>query len=202
MRRSVLTNRFLVACSARIREAGLTIELTDITTDIGVPCHLATLSMNSDGRDEVLGASLQFVGCGSHSDPLRSITRAVTEAVQARAAYIAGARDDFQSAWRGDEADRRTPPRDENALQLKRIDLAEMAGRESRANPAAGDHIAELLSALQSVGIEQAIAVSLPSGARGIHVVRMLIPDLQIPLHGERTQVTTRGLRHVVRAMA
>jgi YcaO-like protein with predicted kinase domain len=186
----------------RIREAGLTIELVDMTTDIGVPCHLAMLSMNSGGRDEILGASPQFVGCGSHRNPLRSITRAVTEAVQARAAFIAGARDDFQSAWRGADSDSQVPSHSGEARPLRRADLAEMGRGEAGSNLTAGEHIAQVLSALQSVGIEQAIAVTLSVEAWGFHVVRMLIPDLQIPLHGERSQVTTRGLRRVMGAMA
>jgi YcaO-like protein with predicted kinase domain len=203
------TRSFLPICSdrsglglalARIELAGLEVELVDITSDLPVPAHLAKLTTKSGRGDPELDAQLIFVGCGCHSDPVRSMVRAIIEAAQARAAYIAGARDDFQPAWRDE---RNAPQNSEQPVPPTRmmVDLAE----SEIASPSAittGEQIENLLSILQEAAIEQVIVVELPAREFGIRVVRVVIPDLQIPLDGERSQVTSRGLRHVLRTMS
>lgn len=186
---------------ARIELAGLEVELVDITSDLPVPAHLAMLNAKSGRGDPELDAQLTFVGCGCHNDPVRSMVRAIIEAAQARAAYIAGARDDFQPAWRDEQE---APQNFDQPVPTPRllVDLADSGIARPRAAATTGEQIENLLSTLQDAEIEQVIVVELPAGEYGIRVVRVVIPDLQIPLHGERSQVTSRALRHLLRTMS
>ncbi len=63
-----------------------------------------------------------------------------------------------------------------------------------------GERILHVLAALARVGIDEAIIVELASGSVQARVARVIVPDLQIPLHGERTQVLARALRHLLEA--
>jgi ribosomal protein S12 methylthiotransferase accessory factor len=77
----------LVALLRRVRAAGMKIALYDITWEVGVPVLIADL----------VAPDLPNVwrGCGCHPDPDIALSRALTEAAQARLTYIAGARDDL-----------------------------------------------------------------------------------------------------------
>ena len=147
---------------AKIELAGLEVELADITSDIPVPAHLAMLTAKSGQGDFELDAQLTFVGCGCHSDPKRSMVCAIIEAAQARAAYIAGARDDFQPAWREEPLapqnfDRPVPaPR-------KIVDLAAPGSWRSDAAATISEQIENLLSILQDAEIDQVVVVELPA---------------------------------------
>jgi len=65
-----------------------------------------------------------------------------------------------------------------------------------------GERISQMLRTLVAAGIPQVIVVELPTVNWEINVVRVLIPDLQIPLHGRRTQVSWRGLRQFLELAA
>ena len=125
--------------------------------------------------------------------------RAITEAAQARTAMAAGARDDLPpSHYQPTDKFMRETAQDMFGDAL-RID----GGKAQRNAPSwtatsFGERILHILGALARVGIDEAIAVELPSGAIDARVARVIVPDLQIPLHGERTQVLGRALRHLV----
>lgn len=127
--------------------------------------------------------------------------RAVTEAAQARTAMAAGARDDLPpSHYQPSDKYMRDTAHDMFGAAMR------IGGRKVQRNPPAGvatsfgEKIIHVLNALARVGIEEAIVVELPSGAVDARVARVIVPDLQIPLHGERTQVLGRALRHIVEA--
>lgn len=76
-------------CMDHLRGAKVVPFLFDLTRDIDVPIFRCTIlddSVNSPGS---------FSGFGCCLDPVTAARRAITEACQARAAYIAGARDDL-----------------------------------------------------------------------------------------------------------
>jgi YcaO-like protein with predicted kinase domain len=76
-------------CMDRLRAASVTPFLFDLTRDIKVPIFRCTIL---DDADTSPGC---FSGFGCSLDPVTAARRAITEACQARAAYIAGARDDL-----------------------------------------------------------------------------------------------------------
>ena len=185
----------------RIARRGLELRLFEMTSDIAVPAYFAVLSQSD--RDDTAFHSWSSLcgGCGCHPSPMRAMTRAVSEAAQARLAMAAGARDDLPpSHYRPTEkfAMASVPEEFGQPMTLERPRVRTPAS----AAPASsmGERILELLAALAVAGIDQAISVELDAKDLGIGVARVIIPELQIPLHGLRTQVLRRGLRQLVEA--
>ncbi|MEV5746556.1 YcaO-like family protein [Actinoallomurus sp. NPDC052308] len=75
----------------RVSRAGAWLEIEYVPNRMGVPCVVAHL------WHEDSPASVMF-GAGAHADPAVALSRAVTEAVQARLTHITGTRDDLASA--------------------------------------------------------------------------------------------------------
>ncbi len=73
----------------KIKEAGLTIYISDFSTDIDIPVFKCIVCGDVD--DSI--SSCEGFGC--HHNPEIAINRSITEAVQARTIIIAGSRDDF-----------------------------------------------------------------------------------------------------------
>ena len=155
----------------RIEAAELATLLFDCTVDTAVPTYMA---MVIDRRWRNVGV---YRGYGSHLDPAVAMSRAVTEAVQSRAIYIAGSRDDL---FRDGHA--RLMRLDDNAAirALQRIP-ATIDARERRSESTAtfeGDvHL--LLRKLSIAGIEQVVVVDLTRDEIEIPVVRVIGPGLE-----------------------
>jgi ribosomal protein S12 methylthiotransferase accessory factor len=166
-----------------------------------VPAYFAILSQPE--RDDAAYHSWSSLcgGCGCHPSPMRAMTRAISEAAQARLAMAAGARDDLPpSHYRPTEkfsmASVPTEFGQPMAIERTRVRAPASAAPAS----SMGERILVLLAALAAAGINQAISVELNARDLGIGVARVIIPELQIPLHGLRTQVLRRGLRQLVEA--
>lgn len=85
-----------------IERAGVTLEARLVPSPTGLPCFLAWVAC-----DEYPAAMFGF---GCHLSTEIALSRAITEAVQARLAYISGARDDLQdNIAEPGTAPRRTP---------------------------------------------------------------------------------------------
>jgi ribosomal protein S12 methylthiotransferase accessory factor len=70
-----------------IERAGVALEVRWIPSPTGLPCFLAWVACHD--------YPAAMFGFGCHIDPHIALTRAITEAAQARLAYISGARDDL-----------------------------------------------------------------------------------------------------------
>jgi YcaO-like protein with predicted kinase domain len=166
--------RALIDCCVSAR-----IEITafDLTSDIGVPTFRVGLrEKGAEAEYRRLGTEW---GCGAHLSPVVALSRALTEAAQARLTMIAGSRDDnppdayaaMQGLWHG-------------------VDHLE-AG--FGASPTCGfaplgclpeggtfeDDIAVMLDALQSVGLRQVVVVDLSKPSLDIPVVKVIVPELE-----------------------
>ena len=162
----------------RFDAAGVDVRIWETTTDVGVASFLCL----AIGRDAE-GADPEF-GAGCHPNRAIALTRALTEAAQARTTYIVGARDDL-----GPELYR-------PAERLRRREACEgllQGGPAKRsftdvpsfdADTLEDDRDA-LLDRLRSVGIREVIAVDLSKPAFGIPVVRICIPGLEGPMEDE-----------------
>jgi YcaO-like protein with predicted kinase domain len=183
-----------------IERAGMRLQLLDMTTDIAVPAYVALLSPARD--DDTLVSVLPSIygGCGCHSLPGRAIGRALTEAVQARLAFVAGARDDFEAAhYQPREVTSRAMYlRNSGSSEFGRFPVADSHNEAGCAT--IGERVDALLSKIINAGIDQVVVVELSAASWGISVVRVLIPDLQVPLHGRRIQVSRRALRQLLEA--
>jgi YcaO-like protein with predicted kinase domain len=168
------------ACRAlldRLAAAGIDAMAWDVTSDVGVATFYCLLV----GRQTAF-ADPEF-GSGCHPSRAIALSRALTEAVQARTTYIAGSRDDFLPALYSAAArDRRL--RDCRAL------LASCAtARAFREVPNfeaddVADDVDWMLRRLSSAGMTQALAVDLTITRYGLPVVRVVVPGLEGPDKG------------------
>jgi ribosomal protein S12 methylthiotransferase accessory factor len=184
-----------------IARRGLELRLFEMTSDIAIPAYFAILSQAEQDEGEFYSWSSLCGGCGCHPSPERAMIRAVTEAAQARIAMAAGARDDLPPSHYqpGDQFMRETA-RDMFGTAMRIEGARAQRNTQGWVTTSFGERILYVLGALARVGIDEAIIVELPSGTIDARVARVIVPDLQIPLHGERTQVLARALRHLVEA--
>jgi ribosomal protein S12 methylthiotransferase accessory factor len=182
-----------------IARRGLELRLFEMTSDIAIPAYFAILSQAELDAGEFYAFSSLCGGCGCHASPERAMIRAVTEAAQARIAMAAGARDDLPpSHYQPADKFMRETTQDKFGPAMRIDGRKPLRNSSSWVTTSFGDRILHVLSALARVGIDEAGVVELPSGAIDARVARVIVPDLQIPLHGERTQVLGRALRHLV----
>jgi YcaO-like protein with predicted kinase domain len=185
-----------------ISRAGLAIFLLDMTSDISVPAYTALLVPTSPNPNDESPLRSVHAGCGCHLFRERAIIRALTEAAQSRLAFIAGARDDFQARHYG-LANGLPASTYRNFLDRTATGTgsAQKGTRRSHTDTI-GEAIEELITQLAAAGIHQVLAVEFTAADWDVSVVRVLIPDLQVPLHGMRTQICRRGLRQVLRVVS
>jgi ribosomal protein S12 methylthiotransferase accessory factor len=159
----------------RYRQAGLSVTVWDLTTDVGIPSFRC---MIAEEREDPFHVGYTAQGMGAHPTRGIALSRALTEAAQSRLTYIAGSRDDvFRDMY----------------ARLRDPERARRRRRELR--PGDGDRgfcgIAEFasdtfetdvewqLARLRAVGIEQVIVVTLTKPEFEIPVVKVIVPGLE-----------------------
>lgn len=174
---------------ARIRAADMRLVLIDMTTDIGVPAFLAVLFPKSAAKQAEVRRSQICCGCGCHPDPVRAALKAIMEAAQSRLTAIAGSRDDFSS-----QVYERSAP---GHAMLGVIGLAEQLGMPHShpiPRPLSIDEMAHrVVDNIRTAGVEQIIAVPLQDETLPVSVVRMIVPGLEVDLHGQYVQLGPRA---------
>ncbi|MDI1289749.1 MAG: YcaO-like family protein [bacterium] len=148
----------------RCARADLRLDVSDFTSDLGVPTYCATLLDERPG-----GFSQPAAGWGTHLDPQIAMVRAITEAAQSRVVVIAGSRDDVFNADRH--------------LLLHRQAFT-YAGprapvRESTAGATFEDDVRQLLDRLVAHGLDRVIVVDLKRQPFNIDVVKVWVPGLE-----------------------
>jgi ribosomal protein S12 methylthiotransferase accessory factor len=167
----------------RLDEQELKLHLFDCTTDYQVPVFTATildLSGNCAGT---------FAGYGCHLNAETAALRAITEAIQGRACYISGARDDLLRR---------------QFLLMKRMDQArlnQMFNELERGSsiseyrkvefPDIKSELRYLLKLLKSRGVSEVFVKDLGRHADCLHVVRVFSPQCE----PHRFEYWTPGLR-------
>jgi ribosomal protein S12 methylthiotransferase accessory factor len=151
----------------RIEAAGLWLRISDCTTDdIGMPTFHARL-------DDPGGGVGSFAGYGAALDSDVAVTRAVTEAVQARCVIVAGARDDmFQIQRRGGmRLSRRPKPVDDVVgTDYAPVDLS---GRSLV------DDLTTAVSLLRRAGFDRVLVHRYSAPGDPVQAVRVLVPGLE-----------------------
>ncbi|GAB5376065.1 MAG: YcaO-like family protein [Acuticoccus sp.] len=178
----------------RFAAAGVRVALFDATSDVGLPVFAALIA-EGDGGD-----AAPELGFGCHPAPEVALSRALTEAAQARLTFIAGAREDIP------DADYTPAAIAERAAAAAAIfadlaptrDFAAIASVER--DSIAGD-IAATLDALRCAGIEEVVAVDIGRPAFGLSVIRVVVPGLEAALEGPRSQYVP-GARASAQLMA
>ena len=173
--------RQLLAMFAR---AGMHVRVWDVSSDVRLPVFVCLVQ----SRETTDGVEPQL-GSGCHAAREVALSRALTEAAQARATVISGARDDFLPAGYGE------------AARLRQWEIAAQWLRSparrpftAAPGPAAATNLAgdleTVLSALDAAGLRQAAWVDLGQPTIGIPVVRAIVPGLEgpwTPGYGEYT---------------
>jgi ribosomal protein S12 methylthiotransferase accessory factor len=163
-----------------LERAGFDVLLWDITSDIGVAAFHCLILDREDP------AGHPGTGTGCHLDKEVALCRAILEAVQVRAVYISGGRDDLRrreyeighiaafrrAAGAGDRAPRRP--------------LAEIPSVETECFE---DDLAYVLERLPVCGLPSPIVVDLSRPDSGIAVVRVVAPGLEGPQDTAPTEV-------------
>jgi thioglycine synthase len=154
----------------KFRQAGISLMVKDITSDIGIPTFNAS-SVEWISHDYGYLAE----GHGTHPDARIALLRAITEVSQTRAANIQGARDDLRKIKYNDEN-----TDDRRAWQFmrstKKIKFSEVP---TFFNEDILDDINLILYRLKNVGLNQVIIVDLTNQDIGIPVVRAIVPGLE-----------------------
>ena len=166
---------------ARLKDAGLTTFVWDITSDSRVPSYFGVI-IDQTSRTQHIG-----VGSGTHLSKDVAILRALHEAVQVRTTYIVGARDDIRPeeyTLKGIRAKR--------AYFENIIDRCTFASDYSKTialdSTSVKSDVDTLLLQLRGIGINQVLRVDLSKPEFDISVVRIVIPGLEAP-HDEEYYV-------------
>jgi len=156
----------------RFEAANIDIRIWDISADTQLPCF--TCLAMGDPQD---WADPEF-GTGCHSNKEVALARALSEAAQARATFIAGSRDDVGLSEY--QPEQRRLRRSQGLQQLR----THQPNKDFKALPCfdSDDIDADLhhcLDLLENVGIEQVLCVDLSKPEIGISVVKVVIPGLE-----------------------
>jgi ribosomal protein S12 methylthiotransferase accessory factor len=152
----------------RLARRGLVVNLFWCPTDIGVPtftCYVV---------DDRPGAGA-YKGYGCHLDPEIAMVRAVTEAVQARTIFVAGARDDLMRSTYA-VLKRTRLSRDDFERESAVVAWDDVPDRDT--GTFHGD-IEVLLGALSAAGFEHVLARELDAGDFEVAVARVIVPGLE-----------------------
>ncbi|MEA3291901.1 MAG: YcaO-like family protein [Pseudomonadota bacterium] len=160
------------ALLSQFERAGIEIKTWEVTSDIGIASFVCLAAGDdSDWADPEFGA-------GCHPAREIALSRALTEAAQARTTYIAGARDDIGAALYHPDQRRR-----------RRTYCRELLGRHQPAR-SFGDvgtcdydsmdgDLNSSLEQLRGTGIREVLAVNLSRTRIGINVAKVVIPGLE-----------------------
>jgi ribosomal protein S12 methylthiotransferase accessory factor len=154
--------------------AGVGVLASDLTTDVGLPVFSVTVV---NREPDPLRRFPAAMGGGCHPDRAVALSRALTEAAQARLTLIAGTRDDFTPGYY-----RQLKDPDMLATHVARLGAAATRSFSDVAHvPAAtlDEDVTNELDRLKAVGVRQAVLVDLTRPELGIPVVRMVVPGLE-----------------------
>ena len=173
----------------RIEEAGLVIGVFDITTDIAIPC-VAALLAPADWKAQ--GPMLRHVdvtlGAGASTDPEVSAIRAITEAVQSRMTFIAGARDDLLPQIY------QRPPDESTSQAFNALPSLQLSSLPKIDVQNIDDALQATVERLAARNIEELYAVELAPPRLPASVVKVLAPQLESPDGERRLRYGTRAI--------
>jgi ribosomal protein S12 methylthiotransferase accessory factor len=179
---TTIRGEVVVDLLSRLDACGVDVQLFWCPTDIGVPAFSCVIV------DRVAGSGI-YKGYGCHLDPEIAMVRAVTEAVQARTIFVAGARDDLpRSAYAVLKRSHLTRADFERASQV----IAYQDVPDRATGSFHGD-IGVLLDALARAGFEHVLARAFDASTFEVAVARVVVPGLEPYLfswvgHGERAR--------------
>jgi len=173
----------------RITAANFVLRLFNMTSDIGLPVFMATISPATQH-----GTYLHFdlaAGYGCHLSPRVAAMRAITEAAQTRITNISGARDDFDPS----EYHQRLAPDLSVYIHATPADH----WRFEEPEPHLRANLETYLEPLRRRGITSVVAVPLGGEEYGMSVCRVLVNELESPAGTRKHRFGGRALNAMLR---
>jgi YcaO-like protein with predicted kinase domain len=172
-----VTDEHCRALFNRCADAQLAVHVCYVTQDIAVPCFMCTVF---DHRGHTLYPQ-RAAGFGCHPYRRIALLRAITEALQSRLTFIAGARDDvYWSEYRNGLCIDDAPGADwARSLEVESLAIDYAHVPEAPAMTDLSALLAWTLARLCEQGFERALAVDLTQEAWGIPVVHVTVPGLE-----------------------
>lgn len=163
----------------RYREAGLRLQVRDITQDIGVPTFIAICI-------DVGLAQTNFVngGKGTHLDPGIALVRSLTEVAQSRVIEMGGVREDMSPRVSLTEANFGDFLEQNEAWYADTEHKISWSEFSNRASPNVIDDLHTVLGEIVAVAIDHCYMVDLTRPELDIPVVRVMVPGLEHHLAG------------------
>lgn len=171
---------------ASFDHANIRVAVKEVTTDLGVPCFVAS-------SDDVNRCNSFYLngGYGCHSNREKALTRAIVELAQSRATIISGAREDISEMREGDGSDYHEirqanycwftdvePMQPYNELPTMEFDNL-------------WSELGWIVERVRAVGLPGPFVAGLTQPAVGIPVVRVLVPGLEC-WHRDRQRIGSR----------
>ena len=153
----------------RFADAGVRLVIRDITTDLEVPTFVAA------GWETIGGGTHFHNGLGTHPDARVAVTRALTELAQSRLTIFQGVREDIDRvAARDGLVDRPS-----QSLWFANGPLKSFAAVRSHRSHDILNDILFMSHQIESVGLNEVIAVDLTRSEVGFPVVKVIVPGLE-----------------------
>lgn len=167
------------ALVAMFERVGISVMLRDITSDIGVPTIMCTIS--DDLHPDLSPA---YTGQGTHPDKSVALSRALTEAAQARAVDAQGLREDLAYADEEVHASRRHSKRvphttGANFFQTPSSRPVAFDTVATQVHTDIVDDISFMLDGLRARGLDRAIVVDFSIPDLQASVARVIVPGLE-----------------------
>jgi ribosomal protein S12 methylthiotransferase accessory factor len=174
---NTVTEPSLTAMIAACSHADVKVAIFEMESDVRMPTFRVGLMERQD-REQWRRLGTEW-GYGTHLSPIVALSRAITEAAQARLTVIAGSRDDnppsayaaSQGLWTRQDP-RHTAFSAPAARPFSRVALHE------ETNTFEGD-LEVILEALQGVGVDRVVVIDLTKEHIGIPVVKVVVPDFE-----------------------
>lgn len=173
------------AVLARLDELGAVLGAFAQTSDIGVPAYHCTLLCPAGPRQPFPAWTW---GCGCHLDPTVALLRALGEAIQVRAVFLSGRRDDLDAADYAATMDAREI--ELRIAEVRATPCSETFVPRPLAPGTLQADLRRLVGAVEAVGGE-VVVVDLTRAELGLPVVRVLTPGLEGHPHYDAPGVRT-----------
>lgn len=157
------------AILAKLESAGLAVVVWETTSDIRIPTYHCSIV----GRSLDIGFSLPCDGMGCHPERGAALQRALLEAVQSRATFIAGSRDDIET-----EGYRVRARSMDMTTYLRPGGTRSFRNAPDRRAETLNDYFQMIVQELSNVGLTQLLVVDLRKENIGASVVRVVVPGL------------------------
>ena len=166
------------ACASlveRYDSAGFDVSVWDATTSIGVPVFVVVAT---DRHDDDLSPTFGAHGYGCHPNREVALSRALTEAAQARLTHIAGSRDDKTPEEYAYGLS--SPVRESIAEQTRGVSMRSFHDVPTQDFGTLNEDVNWMLDQLSNAGFASVSFVDLTIESVGIPVVRVVAPGLEL----------------------